>query len=159
YPLIENALVNLAQTGGFSAVYLPTESNILSNRGDIEREVIKRKYPVREIKKVDWNTEPTPYPFTQVFEVWKAPTTRETATTTVLNSNGAYQAEQYLQKHPLIEAAISFVVGLSFANAVSSAFHLHSPVWMVISAFGVAYVAFKPWINHIFHVSQIIFDR
>jgi len=73
YPLIEKALVKVAEAGGYEALYAPTDSNILSNRVDIQKEVQKRYGShVRELpSSIEWNHLPQPYPFDKVYVMWE----------------------------------------------------------------------------------------
>ncbi|MFN0116764.1 MAG: hypothetical protein ACKVQC_00535, partial [Elusimicrobiota bacterium] len=73
YPLIEKALVEIAQTGGYDALYFPVSENILSNRPDIAK-IIQKRFHNKKItlsEEIDWNHEPQPYPFSTVYEVWE----------------------------------------------------------------------------------------
>lgn len=74
YPQIEEALIRVAQAGGYEALYIPTNPNILSNRPDIVRLAQKKhgNSKVSLAKVINWNTSPQPYPFSEVYEVWRA---------------------------------------------------------------------------------------
>ena len=67
YPLIVEALREVAHKAGYTAIYLPTSENILSNRSDITTLVKKNNYQVEDIPTVNWNTVPDPYPFSNVY--------------------------------------------------------------------------------------------
>jgi len=72
YPLIKKALINVARTGGYEALYLPADGKIYTNRPDIAREVKKEKYKETTLPApVNWNTKPKPYPFQKVFVMWE----------------------------------------------------------------------------------------
>ncbi|MDP3791155.1 MAG: GNAT family N-acetyltransferase [Candidatus Omnitrophota bacterium] len=73
YPLIEDALKKVARTGGFQALYIPTEKNILSNRADIAK-IVMRKYAANKkmlTDEVRWNHVPQPYPLKEVYILWE----------------------------------------------------------------------------------------
>jgi|GEM_PF-2803296 len=78
YPLIEEALIGVAKAGGYEGVYLPVEPNILSNRPDIGK-IAAKKYAGHktDIARVDWNTLPQEYPFSEVYEIWTMPAVQE----------------------------------------------------------------------------------
>jgi hypothetical protein len=67
-------LIEVAKAGGYAGVYVPTESNTLSNRMDIAR-IAAKKYVAnkKEITRVEWDTILGSHPFSEVYEIWKAP--------------------------------------------------------------------------------------
>ena len=73
YPLIEKALIRIAKEGNYDQLAFPTDPSVLSNRPDIQKEV-KRRY-ASKVKtlpfEVQWNHLPTPYPFGEVYVIWK----------------------------------------------------------------------------------------
>lgn len=64
-------VIAFAELEGYYAVYIPAGKNIHSNRAGIQKAIQKAGYPVVKIPEVLWNTLPNPYPFSEVFEVWK----------------------------------------------------------------------------------------
>jgi len=87
-------------------------------------------------------------PAVQVVLVDDVPVTK--GPTTVANSNGAYQIEQwmapYLESHPLLNSMMMFVEGLGLTWGLMSAIGLLSTPAFVIALFGIGFFAFKPWI-------------
>jgi len=72
FPLMEKAVVNVAREGGYDAVLLPDDPNILSNRSDI-RTLANEAYADRLVeldKKVEWNTVPHDYSFRTAYRIW-----------------------------------------------------------------------------------------
>ena len=72
YSLIESALIKIARRGGYQALYYPQESHLLSNRPGIVK-IVQEKYESRKTDlplTVNWNESPSPYPFSEVYEVW-----------------------------------------------------------------------------------------
>ncbi len=75
YPLIEKALIKIAEKGAYEALYFPTTEKILSNRPDMVSEVRKRHAGKTVIidPQVQWNHIPQPFPFSEVYEIWRRP--------------------------------------------------------------------------------------
>ncbi|MEW5758354.1 MAG: hypothetical protein AB1755_02660 [Candidatus Omnitrophota bacterium] len=72
YPLVEQALISIAEAGGFEALYFPTDRNILSNRSDINKTIERKKYPKTTLgEPIKWNTLPKDYSFKDVYVVWE----------------------------------------------------------------------------------------
>ena len=79
YPQIEEALIRVAEAGGYAGLYIPTEKNVLSNRSDIAKIVMRKYDKIRttlvnskgKTQKVEWNTVPQPYSFSEVYTVWQ----------------------------------------------------------------------------------------
>lgn len=70
YPLIEKALLRIAQEGDYDALYLPTNPQILSNRPDIVKEVQKRYTRTKQLpSEIHWSHWPVA-PFKEVYKVW-----------------------------------------------------------------------------------------
>ncbi len=79
YPQIEEALIRVAEAGGYAGLYVPTSKNILSNRSDIFA-IASKNYSSKkntivnskgEKQTVKWNTLPQLYPFSRVYTVWQ----------------------------------------------------------------------------------------
>ncbi|MBI2119911.1 MAG: hypothetical protein HYT97_09860, partial [Elusimicrobia bacterium] len=106
YPLIEKALLGIAQEGEYDALYFAKEESMLSNRPEIYKEVLKRHKG--KIKKlvfpIEWNHIPQPYPIEEVFEVWRSEKSKRRweATAAIkryLNYlKGAYAAEDRIKE-------------------------------------------------------------
>jgi hypothetical protein len=64
-------VIAFAQAGDFAGVYIPTNTNVHSNRSDIQKAIKQAKYPIQNIPEVQWNTLPSPYPFTEVYVAWE----------------------------------------------------------------------------------------
>ncbi|MDB4971613.1 MAG: hypothetical protein JWN44_7302, partial [Myxococcales bacterium] len=72
YPMIEKALVQVADLGGFDVLVAPIRPDILSNRKDIQEIVAKHGYPTMTLRRtVWWNTVPRPYWFNRVHVLWR----------------------------------------------------------------------------------------
>jgi hypothetical protein len=70
YDQIEEVLKEFAKLGGYDAVYIPTNTNINSNRTDIQKAIQKKKYQIIKLSKpVNWNNVPSPYPFDEVYKI------------------------------------------------------------------------------------------
>jgi len=73
FPLIDKALRKIAEEGGYDALYFPTSRGIISNRSGIASQ-IQKQYSGNVVKlpqEIQWNTLPSPYPFDEVYKVWK----------------------------------------------------------------------------------------
>jgi len=64
----------------------------------------------------------------------------------VLNSFSAYQIEQLLGRHPMLESAVSFVVGFVMVWGALATVGLHSAPVMIVSSFTIGYLAFHRWV-------------
>ncbi len=72
YPKLMEQIAAFAAACGYDAVLIPTDKNIHSNRGDISTEIKRMSYEVRTLTQdVNWNTQPQPYPFKEVFVAWE----------------------------------------------------------------------------------------
>jgi hypothetical protein len=71
YEGIMEKVINFAKAGGYHGVYIPTDPNIHSNRSDFQKAIQKAGYPIKQIPTVNWNTKPSPYPFSRVYGVWE----------------------------------------------------------------------------------------
>lgn len=69
--LIDRA-IRYARRKGYESLYLPANPYVHSNRGDIQRIIRKKKYRSETIPVVHWNTLPKPYPFSEVYVLWRA---------------------------------------------------------------------------------------
>jgi hypothetical protein len=71
YDGIIEQVIKFARAGGYEGVYIPTESNIHSNRSMIQKAIAEKKYRAADITEVQWNTLPEPYPFARVYVAWE----------------------------------------------------------------------------------------
>jgi len=70
WPLIETAIKTAGRLGGYEAVYIPCQRDILSERKDIREAVAQAGYAeVTLDAPVYWDSTPRPHPFEEVYEV------------------------------------------------------------------------------------------
>jgi len=70
YDKVMEQVIEFAKLAGTSAVYLPTDPTVHSNRSDIQKAIKSKNYKTKTIPKVNWSRRPA-YPFDEVFVVWE----------------------------------------------------------------------------------------
>lgn len=114
YPMIQDALVRVAEAGGFAENDLPTDANILSNRKDIYELAIKQGYTKEKLPRpIIWNALPKPYPFRDVYVMWRRPATQTLINEEAFETDGTLKDRQFpraeirsLQSKDLISKAM-----------------------------------------------------
>ncbi|MFC1512753.1 hypothetical protein ACFL4S_01765, partial [bacterium] len=68
FNIILEALNEIKKTGKYDNIYIPTDPMIHSNRQEIQKLINKQNFKEKTLKEqVNWNTEPKPYPFSEVY--------------------------------------------------------------------------------------------
>jgi|GEM_PF-5645995 len=71
YPVMMKKVIAFADKGDYDVIHIPTDDNINSNRSDIRKAIKRALYRVIKVPEVQWNIDPEPYPFIEVYVVWE----------------------------------------------------------------------------------------